>query len=166
MGTDFIQVPDFPGYYATKDGRVWSTWKAGCKPLPDAAEPRVVKHAIHKGGYHQICLRKDGVRFKVYIHEVILRTFVGPRPDGKTHARHLNGNPSDNRIKNLVWGTASENSRDRFRHGTCAQAKLTEEQVVAIREAEGTNTQLAERFGISRYQVGRIRARFSWRHVQ
>jgi hypothetical protein len=34
-------------------------------------------------------------------------------------ARHLNGNPADNRWpENLAWGTQSENNLDRVRHGT------------------------------------------------
>lgn len=32
--------------------------------------------------------------------------------------RHLNGNPYDNRLENLAWGTPSENMLDKVRHGT------------------------------------------------
>lgn len=36
--------------------------------------------------------------------------FVGPRPAGCAGARHLNGIQTDNRLENLAWGTAAENS--------------------------------------------------------
>lgn len=44
--------------------------------------------------------------------------FVGNRPQDMKHIRHLNGNPLDNRLDNLVYGTPSENAYDRVRHGT------------------------------------------------
>lgn len=34
--------------------------------------------------------------------------------------RHLNGNPVDNRLENLCWGTHSENEYDKHRGRTVA----------------------------------------------
>jgi len=39
--------------------------------------------------------------------------------------RHLNGNPHDNRLDNLSWGTPSENMLDKARHGTHHNANKT-----------------------------------------
>jgi NUMOD4 motif/HNH endonuclease len=60
------------------------------------------------------------------VHVLVLTAFVGPRPDVKSHCRHLNGIASDNRVENLVWGTASENKLDQVRHGTDGQASKAE----------------------------------------
>lgn len=77
-----------------------------------------------KTGYFQIGLRYGGVDRSLYVHSLVLEAFVGPRPE---HAvtRHLNGNPADNRLENLAWGTPSENARDRVRHGRDRMASKT-----------------------------------------
>jgi hypothetical protein len=69
-----------------------------------------------KGGYKRVTLKKDGVRRNHLVHHLVLIAFVGPKPEGR-ECRHLNGDPGDNRLMNLVWGTSSENTDDTVRHG-------------------------------------------------
>lgn len=54
---------------------------------------------------------------KMRAHRFICEVFHGPAPSPDHEVRHLNGNPKDNRIENLRWGTAAENAQDRIRHG-------------------------------------------------
>lgn len=54
----------------------------------------------------------------------MLTAFVGPCPPGMM-ARHRNGNPADNRVENLRWGTQSENMLDAVEHGTHNNARKT-----------------------------------------
>ncbi len=61
--------------------------------------------------YPQVSFGKGGTRDRRYVHELVLTTFVGPRPDGML-VRHLNDIPTDNRLENLAWGTKSENQQD------------------------------------------------------
>lgn len=60
-----------------------------------------------------------------YVHQLVLEAFVGPRPDGMRHTRHMNGIPADNRVENLAWGTFSENYLDSVAHGTHTNAAKT-----------------------------------------
>jgi hypothetical protein len=47
-----------------------------------------------------------------------------------------------------------------------ANSKLTEEQVVAIRESLLSQNKLAAKYGMSRRHIFRIKNRLSWSHVQ
>lgn len=110
-------------------------------------------------GYRQICL---GKRYVQSVHVLVLLAFVGPCPEGM-ECRHLDGNPANNRLDNLCWGTGSENWNDKRRHGTlnilrgedCPYSKLTEDTVREIRKrykrySRGKDTQksMAKEFGL------------------
>lgn len=69
-------------------------------------------------GYISVKLYKgNGTYTTQWIHRLVLESFVGPCPPGM-ECRHLNGNPSDNRLINLAWGTKEENAHDKVLHGT------------------------------------------------
>jgi hypothetical protein len=50
------------------------------------------------------------------VHKLVLLAFVGAAPN-KHECLHMNGNPADNRLSNLRWGTRSENMKDAYAHG-------------------------------------------------
>jgi DNA-binding XRE family transcriptional regulator len=97
-------ILNYPDYLITKDGQVWSR-----------ISKRWLKARDNYRGYLQIALGRKGIR---KIHQLVLETYVGLRPEGM-ECRHLNGNRKDNRLENLKWGTRSENMQDAVRHGTC-----------------------------------------------
>lgn len=60
-------------------------------------------------GYNQICLCKNGEKRTIHtVHSVVLRAFIGRRPDGIS-INHRNGIKNDNHLENLEYCTASEN---------------------------------------------------------
>lgn len=72
-----------------------------------------------------------------FVHELVLKTFVGPRPENK-FGLHGDGNRSNNKLENLRWGTHKENWEDKRKHGTApvgekhGAANLTKEQALDI----------------------------------
>lgn len=109
-------VPGYPGYEASTEGRIRSLLR----------EPggRVLVARTDKGGYQIVGVRtRDGQKNRT-VHSLVLLAFVGLRPEGM-ESRHLNGDPADNRPANLVYGTKSENARDKFHHGTDHYASRT-----------------------------------------
>jgi hypothetical protein len=86
--------------------------------------PRNLKPAADRKGYLYVNLWRDNIGATCYIHQLVLRAFVGPCPDGQ-EIRHLDGNSMNNRLDNLQYGTRSENFLDTVRHGTHRNAKKT-----------------------------------------
>jgi len=72
-------------------------------------------------GYQTVTLWQDGKQKTALVHRLVLSAFSGPAPEG-TEGLHGNGDPSDNSLANLSWGTHSENQFDQVSHGTHANA--------------------------------------------
>ena len=85
---------------------------------------RLLKPQKSGGGYLQVALCRGDKPRRSYIHRLVLAAFAGPCPDGM-ETRHLNGNPADNRLANLQYGTRSENNLDRVKHGTHQETRKT-----------------------------------------
>jgi DNA-binding XRE family transcriptional regulator len=87
-------------------------------------------------------------------------------------ALHGNGNRKDNRIENLRWGFALDNTDDRESDGKTARAerngnaKLDWEEVDAIRQERSTKStsfqNLADKFGVSKKTVMNIVHNKTW----
>jgi len=104
------------------------------------------------------------------VHRYVLLAFVGECPEGM-QACHNDGNPGNNRLDNLRWGTPSNNNRDKWLHGTeqtgerNPNAVLTEEQVRDIREMSkvyGGQAAAARKYGVHQDTVGLIHQRVTW----
>lgn len=67
--------------------------------------------------YLEVTLSRGNEKTLARPHRLVLEAFVGPCPEGM-ETRHFNGNPLDNRLENLLWGTPVENASDCTRHGT------------------------------------------------
>jgi hypothetical protein len=144
-GCEVAFVPGFEHYAADVRGRIWS-----CKPRRFGIEPtpwRIL--ATYRIGPQQhqgvkLCSGKRPGRL-LGVHTIVLWTFRGKAKKGQ-ECRHLDGNPRNNCLSNLAWGTRSENVRDAIRHGTrdffppdlngtnSVCARFTAKQVTCIRE--------------------------------
>lgn len=108
---------------------------------------------------------------------LVLTAFVGPCPEG-IQCRHLDGNPQNNHLDNLRWGTQQENMDDRERHGRhhrgskSVKAKLTEEDIPNIRKllkkyqgVWGGMSKIARKYGVHAATIRDIRDGLTWAHV-
>lgn len=101
--------------------------------------PRKPSKSVRPTGTYLIATLLNSDRIlRTGIHRLVLMAFVGPCPDGM-EGRHLDGNPSNNRVENLAWGTKKENCADREGHGRTYRGErqhlsiFTEGEVAQIR---------------------------------
>lgn len=79
---------------------------------------------LNEEGYRRVTLKVDGKRKTAYVHRLVAEAFLGPCPEGQ-QVRHWDGNPDNNRIDNLLYGTPSQNVLDTVRYGNHTQARKT-----------------------------------------
>ncbi len=105
-----IRLPEDPEYAVTEDGQVFSFKTGRWQRLAQSEDD---------GGYLRVQLggRQRGV------HVIVLLAFRGPPEEGQV-CRHLDGNPANNHLENLAWGTRSENAHDAIKHRKMRQAGL------------------------------------------
>jgi hypothetical protein len=144
----------------TKAGtHFWKRWKG-----------RVLCQHIGTHHYFAVVFSALGVTDTRTVHTVVAEAFIGPCPAGE-EVRHRDCDNLNNRADNLLYGARSLNREDSRIAGTLAvgeriaQHKLTAAQVIEIRAASGFHHDIAERFGVSREQISRIKRRENWQHV-
>lgn len=127
---EYRDVAGFPGYRVGDDGSVWSRWEKRMLPVGRGSRnilgsqwrPMKLGRQKDRGtqgrSYLQVrlsygCEAKSRI-FRV--HRLVLEAFVGPCPDGM-ETRHRDGDPTNNRLSNLCWGTPAENAEDKKSQG-------------------------------------------------
>lgn len=102
------------------------------------------------------------------VHRVVLTRYKGPAPADRPQAAHSCGNRACVNPNHLRWASAVENAADRDRHGTTARferagsGKLTAADVAFVLASPLSARLLAERFGVHRSQIYRIRTGSRW----
>ena len=119
-------------------------------------------------GYMRVKLSRPGEHCQFLVHQLVLQAFVGPKPEGQV-CRHLNGNPADNRLENLAWGTEKENGADKAKHGTGkgerhGRSRLTAFQAFMLRElpSDLSNGEIGRRFGVAGSAISNLRRGVNW----
>jgi hypothetical protein len=102
-------------------------------------------------------------------HKLVMEAFVGIRPQGM-ECCHNDGNPQNNHLNNLRWDTSKNNHADKVKHGTtnrgeqCGTAKLTLEQIRAIRQDDRLQRIIAAEYGVKDNTISRIKSGKRWTH--
>ncbi len=134
----------------------------GRPPEPAGATARRVNPDVGEDGHSRVLIIGVG---RELIHRLVLTAFDRPPDDGE-QGRHRDGNPLNNHIANLRWGTQEDNWTDRKRHGNGrSYRKLTGEQAEAVRRKVACGhpaERVGREFGISGTQARNIARGDQW----
>jgi hypothetical protein len=158
-------VVGFDGYEVSDQGNVRS-WRSSGRARARRLQPVTRKPQLNvRTGYLYVMLSISGkVRLR-QVHVMVLEAFVGFRPE-KHETRHRDGNPTNNCLSNLLWGTRRDQFEDQVRHRTDTRgerngaAKLTNAQAIEIRKRlkKGERgSDLAREFSVRDSTITRIK---------
>lgn len=142
----WVPIAGFEGHYEVSDRGQVASLKFGRR--------RILSPKRQRSGHLGVGLCLKGEKTQWRVHRLVMASFVGPCPEGQ-EVRHLDGDPTNNALSNLVYGTVSENHRDAYRHGgrptgqRSHLAKFSDVTIAQIRALKGSasSREVARLFG-------------------
>jgi len=159
---EWRSIPGLEGRYeASNTGLIRNAWRG------NILKPSLIK------GYKSVCIWNFQLckPRRRSVHRLVALAFIGR---DSRQIRHLDGNPLNNKVENLVYGTAKENCMDRDRHGTTQRgeahyrAKLNADIIARIRGLQANGKGCAEigrLVGMKRFRVHEVMRRLTWKHL-
>lgn len=115
------EIMDFPGYYITEEGKVFSAWTRITSHNEKGHIVNAISHidtnlkelVPTKSGerlnYLKVLLYKDKITYNKKIHRLVASAFIA-NPENKPYVNHIDENPHNNHVSNLEWSTPRENT--------------------------------------------------------
>lgn len=104
---EWALVPGFSKYAVNRNGEVFIL------PTIDSYGRKqggfFMKQANGRNGYKFVTLYRGEYHKQEYVHRLVAELFI-EKPESKNYVDHINGIRDDNRVENLRWVTAKENS--------------------------------------------------------
>lgn len=166
---EWRDIPEYPGYQASNLGQIRSK---DIKIIDYRGRECQLRNRIYKQQVNKLWpylyVRFGPHNKTLRAHRIIAKVFI-PNPDNLPEVNHKNGIKSDNRVVNLEWTDAKENSKHAYRIGlhkpSFGNRKLTDEQVEEIKYllyCGAALNAIAKELNVSYSMVHKIRERRSW----
>src|SRR5262245_1321215 len=114
LAEEWLDIPGFPGYQASNQGRIKAIEKRSYSPrgrgYTCVRKERLLRGRTDRNGYvsHTIKSRSEPNKKLFLAHRLVAIAFIR-NAEGKSFIKHKNGIKTDNRPANLEWCTRSEN---------------------------------------------------------
>ena len=120
-GEVFKPVNEYPKYYVSNCGRVYST-----------KSKRFIGSVNRKLGYITVSLTKGSKTKTTYIHALVMGHFGPQKPDGEFEIDHKDRNKKNNNITNLAWVSHQENLMNRNEYTKDRKKRLGKHEIDAF----------------------------------
>ena len=149
----YDNIPGYPGYFISKNGKVYSRWVPRKSTLGEKWVKRKIR--VNNKGRLQVKLRSStGIKKFEKLNRLEAMVYI-PNPGNKPFVCHIDNNPLNNYYKNLYWGTQSENMVQAARDGRTT--KLSSDQILEISQnLELGKKRLSEKYNVSLNVIKRI----------
>lgn len=158
---------------ATRDGKIMSR------------EVRSIKYTVHKkSGRVYFNMTWLGVTKSVLVNRAIALAFL-PNPDNLPQVNHIDGDKEHNYLRQptpeliakygefqLEWSSGADNEKHAHRNGLKtgrgsqnSNAKLTANDVMAIRASQASVAEIADQYAVARSTINNILNRKTWSHL-
>lgn len=163
MNIIWRNIPSAPNYDASDIGDIKR--RAG----------RILRPYVRSSGYHVVGIMKNNKHYTMYVHRLVGEAFLGSPTPEKPCVAHLDGNPGNNQLDNLLWVSYKENEEHKKLHKTNmigsknSNSKLRIEDITSIRSRRLNGEHLlslGKEYGVSKHTIFNVVARRSWSHVQ
>ena len=115
---DWKDIKGFEGLYKiNSNGDIKSlSRKVTCKDKTNKTiKERIVKAGNNGTGYLFVCLWKNNISYRYYVHRLVAETFI-ENPDNLLEVNHIDNNKANNNVDNLEWCNRLWNERCKERH--------------------------------------------------
>lgn len=144
------QIKEFPDYFITEDGKVWSN-----------ITNKFLKPGKDGSGYLHVNLKmpKDHPEYNYSvrpfrmrkIHQLVARTYI-ENPNNFPCINHIDGNKLNNNVSNLEWCTYAYNNAHAVEHGL---RQITPRKIKDLKE-------ILEDFLTGNYTVKALEEKYDW----
>ena len=131
---------------------------------------KILKQSLTGSGYLTIVLSKNGIKERFLTHRLVCQSFLNNDLTKRT-VNHKDCNKLNNELTNLEWMTDSENQIHSLENGikpkgsNHANSKLTEQNVIEIRNSTLSNIDLSKIYKVAHQTISQIRNRKRWKHI-
>lgn len=148
-------IPGYPGYYISPNGKVYSRWDVNGKGVLTKRFHKKEPH-LNKKGRMIVGLSQLGIGTTKWLVSRLVAIVYIPNPLGLPYVCHKNNNPLINRYTNLYWGTQKMNMGQASKDGRLNPLKGSNHPSFKSTDLQRSYIPKMKMLGLSKFEIAEI----------